>query len=119
LAPNREKNLRNGSSRVFFIDLPSEGTLFVCLMTCEPGWLEVIDYDGPAMKELCKLKKSDLHQRLSEMAQRWDECVYLCKKCGRVAPDKSWLCKPKTMATPRSSTQKIPNQEESTKLDTE
>jgi hypothetical protein len=51
------------------------------------------------MKELCKLKKSELHDRVGEIARRWDECVFLCKKCGRIAPEMSWLCKAKMIAT--------------------
>jgi uncharacterized protein YjaG (DUF416 family) len=51
------------------------------------------------MKELCKLKKSDLHDRVAEIAQRWDECIFLCKKCGRIAPEMSWLCKPKKVTS--------------------
>ncbi len=46
------------------------------------------------MKELCKLKKAELQQRVAEIAERWDQCVHLCNKCGRVAPSKKWLCKP-------------------------
>ncbi|TWU58764.1 hypothetical protein Poly51_15440 [Rubripirellula tenax] len=49
------------------------------------------------MKELCKLKKTELQQRVSEITQRWDECVFLCKKCGRIAPEKQWLCKAKSL----------------------
>jgi len=47
------------------------------------------------LKELCKLKKKELHALLPQLAAALgDSHLYMCRKCARVAPDKGWLCKP-------------------------
>jgi len=46
------------------------------------------------MKSLCKLKKDDLRAVLPQLAAAAANSPFICKKCGRIAPDKDWLCKP-------------------------
>lgn len=51
------------------------------------------------MKELCKLKKMELHALLPVLAASlFDSNLYMCRKCARVAPDKRWLCKPSAVS---------------------
>jgi hypothetical protein len=41
-------------------------------------------------KKLCKLAKKDKLEKIAEAAR---EGTYICKKCGRTASDKKYLCK--------------------------
>jgi hypothetical protein len=44
-------------------------------------------------KAICKLSKSDLRDRLKDLAKIVSEPQYLCAKCGRAANSKRNLCK--------------------------
>ncbi len=46
------------------------------------------------MRELCKLKKDEIRALLPQLCTS----RYLCKRCARAAPDKTWLCKPVSIA---------------------
>ena len=46
------------------------------------------------MKTICKLKKDDLRNLLPTIAAAAAKSQFICKKCGRIAPDQKWLCKP-------------------------
>ncbi|MEM9826230.1 MAG: hypothetical protein AAF958_06560 [Planctomycetota bacterium] len=48
-------------------------------------------------KTLCKLKDKELRLRVVVIAEGWDRANFLCRKCGRVAADKKWLCKAMAM----------------------
>ena len=50
------------------------------------------------MKSLCKLSKSDLAKVIPQLCEDLSECKYVCRKCGRLAPGKDWLCKPTSIA---------------------
>lgn len=45
------------------------------------------------MKSICKLSKRELAELLPELCQL-EDLKYVCKKCGRLAPQKGQLCKP-------------------------
>jgi len=46
------------------------------------------------MRELCKLKKDEIRALLPQLCSS----QFICKKCARAAPDKTWLCKPISIA---------------------
>jgi hypothetical protein len=46
------------------------------------------------MRELCKLKKDEIRALLPQLCTSH----YICRKCARAAPDKTWLCKPISIA---------------------
>ena len=44
---------------------------------------------------LCDLSKSQIRDRLDEIAALVDRPAFICRKCARVANTKDILCKPK------------------------
>jgi hypothetical protein len=46
-------------------------------------------------KKLCKLKKNDIENSLKDILTIVKSPKYICKKCARVANDKSYLCSSK------------------------
>lgn len=48
-------------------------------------------------KAICKWSKSQLAERLPVVAAEARSARYVCRKCGRVAQSKSWLCKPSSI----------------------
>lgn len=54
---------------------------------------------GSDLKELCKLKKKELQALLPQLAAALATTpLFMCRKCGRVAPEKGWLCKPSAVS---------------------
>jgi hypothetical protein len=45
-------------------------------------------------KPLCKLKKDQLATVLPILAAEITESRFICRRCGRAAKSKKWLCKP-------------------------
>ena len=56
-------------------------------------------------KHLCDLKKS-LKTELALFASLVDGPTHICRKCGRVANNKKWLCKPISLEKVRQSSSK-------------
>lgn len=48
-------------------------------------------------KTLCKLKKDQLAAVLPILAAEVAQSRFICRRCGRVARSKKWLCKPETI----------------------
>jgi hypothetical protein len=44
-------------------------------------------------KKLCKWKKNDIEDRFDELCSIVGGARYVCRKCGRGAQKKKWLCK--------------------------
>jgi hypothetical protein len=55
-------------------------------------------FGGRLMKSICKLSKKDLARFLPELCSQLQDCRYVCRKCGRVAPKKERLCKPSSLS---------------------
>ncbi|MDA3798315.1 MAG: hypothetical protein PF692_04450 [Kiritimatiellae bacterium] len=47
--------------------------------------------------KMCHLKKSTLKDHFDEVVDIVSQPKYICKKCLRIANDKSLLCKPKKL----------------------
>jgi lipopolysaccharide biosynthesis regulator YciM len=47
-----------------------------------------------AGKTLCKWKKDEFDKRMDALKEIVSKPRYVCRKCGRVADKKKWLCKP-------------------------
>jgi len=45
-------------------------------------------------KSLCKLKKDQIAAILPILAAEIAQSRFICRRCGRVAKSKKWLCKP-------------------------
>ena len=50
-----------------------------------------------AGKKLCKWKKGDVEDDFDELRKIVAKPAYVCRKCGRVADKKKWLCKPEAL----------------------
>jgi len=48
-------------------------------------------------KSLCKLKKDQLAEVLPVLAAEVAESRFICRRCGRMAKAKKWLCKPESI----------------------
>jgi len=49
------------------------------------------------MKELCKLKKTELASNFKKIVKIVSKPKFICEKCARVAKDKKYLCEPKAL----------------------
>jgi transcription initiation factor TFIIIB Brf1 subunit/transcription initiation factor TFIIB len=49
---------------------------------------------GDKKKKMCKWKKDDIEKDFKEYCKLIRKPEYVCMKCGRVASDKKFLCKP-------------------------
>ncbi len=48
-------------------------------------------------KTRCKWKKDDIKDDLEALKEVVKDAKYICKKCGRVAKAKGYLCKPQPL----------------------
>ncbi|HBE69737.1 MAG TPA: hypothetical protein DDW52_16450 [Planctomycetaceae bacterium] len=53
-------------------------------------------------RELCKLKKEELRVLLPELVEHLVDGKYVCRKCARIAHEKSLVCKPVKVSELRS-----------------
>jgi hypothetical protein len=50
-------------------------------------------------KEICEWTKTQLRDNFALLSRIVAQPTFACTKCGRVANDKKWLCKPKKLST--------------------
>ncbi len=68
-----------------------------CRSSYELRGFELLYSLDRTMKPICKLSKRDLADLLPEICQI-EQLKYVCKKCGRLAPQENRLCKPLKIA---------------------
>lgn len=52
---------------------------------------------GKKSETVCKWDRKEFLDNFEELKRIARDARYICRKCGRVARDKDWLCKPEKL----------------------